>query len=949
MTPARARRATPPAQPAGEPLAEYDRKRDFERTPEPPGIPRSEAQGALTFVVQKHAATRLHYDVRLEWDGVMPSWAVPKGPSSRIGEKRLAVHVEDHPLDYASFEGYIPKGAYGGGEVIVWDAGTYSPDDKGVLSFHDRAEAERRMREDHAAGKISVRFRGRKLKGSYALVRTNRVEGGRQQWLMLKHRDDAVDNRDLTAQDRSVRTGLTLEDLQRGIAPDRTLRVTPVQPLELPGVRPAPFPNTIEPMQAESRHGSFADDRWTFEPKMDGVRAIAFLRDGAVTLRSRRGLDATTRYPGVANAVARQPAHTLVLDGEVVALDERGVPSFERLQERMNLGNAAEIARAEKRTPVIYYVFDLLYLDGLDLRGVPLEDRLETLARIVQPLPQLQPIAPFEVDGITAFAAAQRYGLEGVIAKRRDSVYESGRRSRAWLKVKDRTSDEFVVGGYAAGEGGRARTFGSLIVGSYDDEGRLIYSTHVGSGFDDRTLVALKQRLDALTTEERPFAQPVPKNGHNARTWVRPEVVVEVAFTQRTRDGHLRAPVFMRVRDDKSPDEVHIGPPVVAADPEPQGEVKTRATPTVPTPPVDEVASVVEQLKGSRKAFTLRVGEHQIRLGNLDKELWPATPESAAYTKRELLEYLARVSPWMLPHLRDRPLTLTRYPNGIDSPMFYQKHLDDAPDFVEKVRVWSDSNVGDQTYLLCNNLATLLWLGQMADLALHTSLARVNPEPDAHGKPTLFTGGRETIEASVLNFPDFILFDLDPYTYAGTEGKGEEPELNRAAWEQVRSVARWLKQLLDQASLASYIKTSGATGLHVYVPVVREYDYATIRSVCGTFADFLVREHSRDVTTNWAVPKRAGKVFMDQNQNARFKSLAAPYSPRAKPGAPVSMPLRWDELGDAYPSDFTMRTALDRLARTGDVWADILDAKHDLHALLGGTAAPAPAGRSKKR
>lgn len=942
--------ALPAAPAAATPLAEYDRKRDFGRTPEPAGgdpvSAPAEPQRPLTFVVHKHAARRLHYDLRLEWDGVMPSWAVPRGPSVRPGDRHLAVHVEDHPLSYATFEGVIPRGAYGAGQAIVWDAGTYSPDEGGVLSFHDRAEAEARMREGLVAGKLSIQLRGRKLHGSWALVRTAKIEAGKEQWLLLKHKDAAANpDLDITAEERSVRSGLTIEELQRGVLPDPEQHVTAAQPADLRGAHFAPFPANLEPMQAESRLTPFSDDRWRFEPKLDGMRTLAFVRDGQVELRSRRGLDATRRYPGVARALATQPAHTLVLDGEIVALDDRGVPSFELLQERLHLSGEEQVARAEARIPVIYYVFDLLYLDGLDFRAVPLQDRLETLARVLLPTAAVRLVEELPADGETAYHVATSLGLEGVMAKRRDSTYDSGRRSHAWVKVKGRASEEFVVGGYSDGEGGRAHTFGALLIGTPDDEGRLVYATHVGSGFDDRTLASLRDRLEALRTPDSPFAEPPPKDGHSAATWVRPEIVVEVAFTQRTRDGRLRAPVFLRVRDDKTAAEVTT--PVDSADLEP-GEVADtvdvtpvpHAAAPAPTSNVArEVEHVLAQLETPRKTFTLQVDGHELRVGNLDKELWPATADAPATTKRDLLVYYARVAPWLLPHLRDRPLTLTRYPNGIDAAFFYQKHVADAPEFVERVQVFSDSGGGDSTYLLCNNLATLLWLGQMADLALHTTLARVNPQPDGHHLATTFSGSKEQIEASLLNYPDFLLFDLDPYTYAGTEAKGAEPELNREAWEQTCRVARWLKTLLDGASLASYVKTSGATGLHIYVPVLRDYDYGELRSLCGTFAEFLRREHPKDVTTDWTIEKRTGKVFLDHNQNARIKNLAAPYSPRAKPGAPVSMPLRWDEVGTVYASDFTIRNAPARLARHGDVWADILANKQDLRALIEGPSA----------
>ncbi|MFN8584539.1 MAG: non-homologous end-joining DNA ligase [Dehalococcoidia bacterium] len=929
--PARRPRVAPPPSSDSPPLEEYDRKRDFEKTPEPPGVARPRAAGALTFVVQKHAARRLHYDLRLEWDGVMPSWAVPKGPSLNPADKHLAVHVEDHPLDYATFEGVIPRGEYGGGQVIVWDDGTYSPDEPDLV-FHNRDEAERRMRAGLAAGKLSVTFRGKKLKGSWTLVRTNKVESGKEQWLLIKHRDATADaTRDLTAEDRSVRSGLSIDDIKGGLLPPAAGRngVSSVRPEDLPGARVSPFPRDAETMQSESRPTPFSDPRWLFEPKLDGVRTLAFVHDGAVELRSRRGLDNTRQYPSVVSGLKQQPARELILDGEIVALDERGVPSFQLLQERIHLSGDGEISRAEARIPIIYYVFDLLYLDGIDLRAVPLEDRRETLERVLLPMPSIRLVDHFDVDGVDAFEIATSHDLEGLVAKKRDSVYESGRRSRNWLKIKSRNTDEFVVGGFAAGQGGRASTFGSLIVGQYDDAGALHYVTHVGSGFDDRTLAEVNALVRDLTTADCPFAEPPPKNGHPAATWVRPELVVEVEFSHWTRDKRLRAPVFLRVRDDKDPAEIRFPAEPAIAVP------KTPVEPGSASLLDAEVARVLTQLEGARKQLTLDVEGHQLRVANLDKVLWPAHDGQRPLTKRDLLVYLTTAAPWLLPQLRDRPLTLTRYPNGIEGQFFYQKHYEDAPEYVDRIRAYSGTNVRDQTYLLCNNLSTLLWLGQVADLALHTSLARVNPEPDARGLSRDFTGSVDQIEGSVLNYPDFVLFDLDPYIYRGDEGAGAEPELNRAAWQQICEVARWLKELLDSASLSSFVKTSGATGLHVYVPVVRNIDYATIRSIAETFASFLIRAHPSAVTMEWAVPKREGKVFLDVNQNARFKNLAAAYSPRAKPGAPVSMPLRWDELEAVYPTDFTILTAPDRLRRVGDLWANILEAKHDLSALLG--------------
>ncbi|MCY4616743.1 MAG: non-homologous end-joining DNA ligase [Chloroflexi bacterium] len=907
-------------------LDAYDAKRDFAQTPEPPPREPGAASGPLTFVVQQHRATRMHYDVRLEVGGVMPSWPVPRGPSTNTRERRLAIQTEDHPLDYASFEGVIPSGQYGAGEVIVWDNGTYSPDEGGRLSFGDREEAEARVRAGIEAGKLSITFRGRKLKGSWTFVKTQASEDS---WLLIKHQDVAADpDRELTAEDASVISGLSIADLQDGRLPDPARTGTPPHLGDLPGVEPGAPPRDLRPMQAHLSEEPFDDPGWFFEPKLDGIRALVTIEDGAVTLRARSGRDITAQYPALVRALAEQPVASAVLDGEIVTLDERGVPSFELLQQRMGLQNAEEIAVADAERPVLFFAFDVLSLDGHDLRRVALEHRVEVLARVLLPTPLVQRVETFAADGIAAFEAAKRLGLEGVVAKRRDSVYEAGRRSQRWLKVKARQTGDFIVAGHHTGEGTRTGTFGALLLGVRGDDGALRYVGRVGTGFDDAMLRELRGRLDAIETEENPFAEDPPDV--DRVTFVRPELVAEVAYANETREGILRAPSFLRLRPDKPPSEVRRFAPVA-----PPASARTSTAPT----DADAIASVLAQLDGDAPEMTLAVGAHEVRVTNLDKVMWPAHPsseggESPAVTKRDLLRYLAQVSPWLLPHMRDRPVTLTRYPDGIDGNSFYQKHYDRPPAFVESAEVYVDSSRRDETALLCNNLASLLWLGQLADLELHVALARVSAEPDGHHLPMVFSGSKEQIERSALGYPDFVLFDLDPYIYKGDEASGEEPQLNRRAFEQTVEVARWLKELLDAASLSSFVKTSGATGLHIHVPVLRHFDYPAVRAVANTFGEFLQRAHPAEITLEWETQRRTGKIFVDVNQNARTRNMATAFSPRPKPGAPVSMTLRWDELDDVYPSDFTIHTALARLAEVGDPWADIMRHKHDLRALI---------------
>ncbi len=611
-----------------------------------------------------------------------------------------------------------------------------------------------------------------------------------------------------------------------------------------------------------------------------------------------------------------------------MALDERGRPSFQALQQRLNLTRSEDIRRAEEQVPVFYYVFDLLYLDGYDLRHAPLVNRKSLLRRVLLPTGRIFLTEHFEQDGETAYQAALANGLEGVMAKRKDSQYEPGRRSSHWLKIKATLTDEFVIGGYLQGQGGRSKSFGSLLLGQFDNKHRLAYTGNVGSGFDDRTLADLRERLDALQSDKSPFGEKISLPA--PITWVRPEMVAEVKFAERTHDGRLRTPVFLRLREDKPPHQVHPEP--VVAPPAPASSPASRRDDLASE---KDVESVLEQLDNKADKLILKLQGAKIPLNNLNKRLWQAAEERHALTKRDLITYLARVSPYALPHLRDRPLTLVRYPDGIEGGRFFQKHWEwELPEFVSAVQLYTEQE-GDQEYLTCDNLPTLIWLGQLADIELHTWYSRVNPQPDGHHLTTDFAGSLQNIESSLLNYPDFIVFDLDPYIYSGMESRGEEPELNRKAFKKTCEVALWLKELLDSLSLSSFVKTTGKTGLHVYAPILRQFDYDAVRSTCETIGGFLMREHPKDITMEWTVGRRTGKVFFDHNQNVRGKTLASIYSPRASPEASVSTPVLWEELGDVYPTDFTILSLPDRLARMGDLWSGILDGKRDLRQLLG--------------
>jgi len=905
-------------------LDEYRRKRDFMKTSEPPPGEADAATRNLVFVVQQHAARQMHWDFRLEVDGVLKSWPLPKGPSLDPKVRRMARMVEDHPYEYREFEGVIPKKEYGAGQVIVWDEGVYTPDEGGITSWNDKDDGSRRMREGIDAGKLSFTLLGKKLRGSFALVKT---KYGPETWLLLKHRDEHASERDVLLDDRSVRSGLTIGDLKEGRLPNPGATAVEAHA----GARAAPFPDARKerPMLATLVDVAFDAPGWLWEPKLDGVRMLAFIRDGKAELRSRRGVDVTKQYPSLVASLAAQPAATMVLDGEVCALDEAGVPRFQLLQPRINLTRGVDAAKVDAELPVVYFVFDLLYLDGYDLRAVPLRERKALLQSRLLPKGDLRVVSHVEEHGRDLEAGARRLGFEGVVGKRADSRYEPGVRSRAWLKVKAVREQEFVVGGYTAGEGARRATFGALALGCYDD-GKLRYAGNVGSGFDERELAAVIERLKALSTEAPPFADAERVQGQVR--WVRPELVAAVKFAEWTQDGRLRAPVFLGLRDDIDPKQVRRE---VASATAWLATEDVNGAAASPRTGAAEVAAVVDQLANPKANFTIRVAGEEIKLTNLDKVFWPPFGEAPPLYKRDLVEYYVKVAPYLLPHLRDRPLTLTRYPNGVTARPFYQKHYaQPIPDFVETVTIWSEHTRSDGEYILCNNLPTLVWLAQIADLELHAWMSRVDPEPDAHGRGRDFAGSEAAMDASALNYPDFMIFDLDPYIYSGNEGDGEEPEFNKRGWEKTVVVALSLKDMLDQLRLSSFVKTSGKTGLHVYVPILRHYDFDDVRAATQTIGRFLMQQQPKDVTLEWDTSKRRGKVFFDANQNTRGKTLAAQYSLRPTAWAGVSTPIAWSELAKLDPTSLNLRTVPERLAQRGDTWSDILSRKNDLAALI---------------
>jgi len=903
------------------PLDRYAAKRSFARTPEPAPQAASARSGPLLFVVQKHAARRLHYDFRLELDGVLKSWAVPKGPSLDVADKRMAVQVEDHPFEYASFEGIIPPRQYGAGRVIVWDCGVYSPDEHREYSFGERAQAEARVRAGLAAGKLGIFLRGEKLKGSFALVRTSTQE----QWLLIKHRDRFADGTDVLARNRSVLCGATLDELAAERAPERrdAAQLAPHGPGE-------ELPAELAPMLAASGETARSDPAWLFEPKVDGYRVIAFVAGSTVRLQSRRGIDLTPFFPEIVADLGAQAVDRMIIDGEIVALAADGRPSFNALQNRAQAKGATALADAQRAAPAALVCFDLLHFAGVNLRGAPYADRHRYLAQCLLPSAHLQ-LVHVSDDAEALYAAAIQSGYEGIIAKRKDSIYQPGRRSPSWLKIKALRTAEFVVGGYTRGKGQR-EALGALLLG-YWQGSELHYAGHVGSGLHDAALDSLREQAQRLQRKSSPFAQQPPL--HRPTTWLEPQLVAEVEFSDFTPAGMLRAPVFLRLRADIEPRSVRK-PQEHAEAREPSASARAPRSGSGRTA-ASEIEAVLEQLKRPGQRLDLTVAGARIRLTHLDRIYWPAARGAhPAINKRDFISYLAAVSPCMLPHLKDRPLTMIRMPEGIDGERFFQKHWEHTlPEFVETVTVFSDHKSERHAYLLANNLPTLLWLGQNGTLEFHIWHSRASVDADAAGGNTDYASSLAALEESVLNYPDYLVFDIDPYIYSGKEPAGAEPELNAKGFATGKKVALWLRQLLKQMSLEALVKTSGKTGLHVFVPIQRTVTFDTARQICEVVGRHVMREHPREITMDWAVQKRTGKIFIDYNMNVRGKTLNVAYSPRGVPGAPVSMPLTWEELEGAQPMDFRIDNVLRRLEKTGDRWHDALAVKQSLARAFG--------------
>jgi bifunctional non-homologous end joining protein LigD len=768
-------------------LAEYERKRDRRKTPEPFGGKKRGKEPI--FVVQRHDARRLHYDFRLEMNGALASWAVPKGIPLEPGQRALAVHVEDHPLEYATFEGEIPKGEYGAGPVEIFDNGTYE------------------LLEQKKDGGLTVRLHGKRLEGVWTLVPA-KLDGNPKNWLILRKRED-------------------------GAAPRERRRYRPM----------------LATLADEVPRGG----DWLHEVKWDGYRAIAVVRGSEATLTSRNDNDLTGRFESVAREIARAvKTPDCVLDGEVCALDEQGRATFSAMQQ------------GKSGTRYVFVAFDVLEVDGAPVTDLPLTARRERLLKLLDRRNQTVQFSESFDDGDALYRVAQDQGFEGIVSKHRDSKYEPGRRTRSWLKIKTHGRQEFIVAGYTKGQGRRSGRFGSLILGYWQGD-ELVYAGNVGTGFTDREIDKLLRKLRPLERKATRFREvpKMPKVRKDAMVWVEPKLVAEVEFVEWTHDGRLRAPSYKGLREDKSTEEVRREEPV---------ELETE----------------------------IRKGKRVLKLSNLDKPFW----QDEGRTKGDLLSYYRDVADTVVPHLKDRPFTMKRYPDGAFGKFFFQKDAPThMPDWIKSVgiTVTTRDTPRERRRIrapLVNDELALLWMVNMGCIDLNTWYSRVD-KPDR---------------------PDFVLFDLDPSADVG--------------FKETVQVAQLVKQALDTVGLESYPKTSGSDGIHVLVPIARRHSYDETREFAEIIASALARTHYGLVTTEWSRRKRRG-VLIDSNQNGEGKTIASVYSVRPKRGAPVSTPLRWDEVNEKLdPGAFTMDVVRERIAAHGDIFEPVLQGRQSLTAAL---------------
>jgi bifunctional non-homologous end joining protein LigD len=842
-------------------LATYRAKRSADRSPEPVGRV-AETEGRL-FVVHKHAASRLHWDLRIEMGGVLKSWAVPKGPSYDTNDKRLAVHVEDHPLEYGDFEGLIPAGNYGAGGMIVWDRGEWVPLEP--------------WKEGLEKGKLLFELKGYKLRGRWTLVKIKKAE---KEWLLIKERDEYVKSPGDVFPEESVLSGLTVEEVAKG-----TRHVTELRNALTEAGAPKERVDIAKTglMLAETREEPFTKKGWLFELKLDGYRLLAGKKGNDVILISRNGNDYTEVFPEIANAVRAIPLDNFIIDGEVVVLDGEGKPSFSLLQQRGALHNVHDIKRSAIELPSTFFTFDLIAAEGFDTRSLALTKRkelLESFAPKVGPVRYLDHIAE---KGEAFHKQVSTMGLEGIIAKNGEQPYRAGR-SPHWLKIKAERTAEFVVVGFTDPKGARSG-FGALQLADIV-KGRLVYAGRVGTGFNEKMLHEWHERLLEDVRDEPPCYGPVTSPDEEpppsskipevkTTKWVEPKYVVEVRYTEWTHEGVLRHPAFLRWRDDKRVDQVERQ--FESAKRKAQSEDETRSA-------TDDQRAVIETEPSDESRVTSPADEpkpkkREIALSNLNKVFW----KEEKYTKGDLIEYYRTIAPWLLPYLKDRPVVMTRFPDGIDGKSFYQKDAPEfAPEWIRTFPIWSTDTERDINYFVCDDVDSLVYLANLGTIPLHIWMSRVGS----------------------LEQPDWCVIDLDP---------------KDATFADVIKCAQVLHRICDEIGLPNYVKTTGKTGLHIMIPLGKQMTYEQSRFIGELLARLVIKELNSIATIMRTINKRGEKVYIDFLQNRHGQLIVAPFSVRPLPGATVSMPLVWEEVNDDLdPKDFTIKNALDRMESMGE-------------------------------
>lgn len=806
-------------------LRKYFSKRRFTTTPEPKGtVKKAKAKKKLSFVVQEHHASSLHYDFRLELDGVLKSWAVPKGPSMNPHDRHLAVQVEDHPYEYRTFEGVIPEGNYGAGNVIIWDTGTYEP-------YHDDPDDEKTLRRELKKGHLTFFLHGKKLNGEFALIKMKGDDP--KAWLLVKKQDEFATTKDVTKQNASVKSGKTVDKIDTHSPKATDLSSYPTKK----------HPWAVKPMLCTLIDEPFDRDGWIFEMKWDGYRAIASKAQNEISLYSRAGNDFIQHYPPIAEAL-RALKHDVILDGEIIVTDSDGIPHFEQLQNW----------RKDPQGNIIYCAFDILWCDGRDIRDMPLIVRKQLLKSLLPERSLLRYSDHIEDRGTKLFEQVKRRGLEGVVAKKADSLYSENNRGDAWLKIKTQLRQEVLIGGFTEPRGGR-KYLGSLLVGVYKD-GKFTYVGHSGGGIPDSQRKLLREKLRKLARKTSPFStEPKP----NAKVhWVTPDIMCEMSFSEWTSDGRMRHPVFEGLRAaDKKPHSVTQEKPAALAS--------------------------IKKSKSAPFEFT-----------HLDKVFFPGH----GYTKGDMIEYYKKVAPVMLPYLKDRPLSLLRQPNGITGEGFFQKNMEHLPHSIPGVDIFSESNNKNLHWMVGGTLDALLYAVQLGSIEINPWNSRVKN----------------------LDKPDWLVLDLDP------EG---------VSFKDVITVALEAKNVCDEWNVPAYPKTSGKTGIHIFIPLGAKYTHEQAKNFAHLLALEINKRQPKLTSIERMPKKRQHKIYLDFLQNREGQTLAAPYSIRPTPDASVSAPLDWSEVTPHLkPTDFTIKNMPARIEKIGDLWAPVLGKGIDLTKII---------------